>query len=174
LPTLLSHPAIPLATSLIGGRKVSGRLLIAGILASILPDTDAIGFHLGIPYGHLMGHRGFTHSIAFAFCIALAAFFTAHWLRSGRIRAFAVVFVAAMSHALLDALTNGGLGIAFLSPFSNQRFFLPWRPIAVSPLSLERFMSSRGLDVLLSEIIWIWLPCMVIGIFWRSRADEQT
>ncbi len=153
-----------MATALGGGGRVSGRLLVAGMVASVLPDADAIGFHLGIPYGHMMGHRGFTHSITFAFCVALIALLAARWLRSGRIRAFIVVFVAAMSHALLDMLTNGGLGIALLSPFSNERFFFPWRPIAVSPLSLERFMGSRGWFVMRSEFTWVWLPCMGIGI----------
>ena len=27
----------------------------------------------------------------------------------------------------------GGLGVAFFSPFSNARYFLPWRPIRVAP-----------------------------------------
>jgi inner membrane protein len=66
MPTLITHPAVPLAAALLGGRKISGRLLVAGIIGSILPDADVIGFRLGIPYGHLLGHRGFSHSIAFA------------------------------------------------------------------------------------------------------------
>jgi hypothetical protein len=28
----------------------------------MLPDTDAIAFGLGIPYGHALGHGGFSHS----------------------------------------------------------------------------------------------------------------
>lgn len=33
-------------------------------------------------------------------------------------------------------LTDGGLGVAFFSPFDNKRYFLPWRPIRVSPISV--------------------------------------
>ena len=164
MPTLITHPAVPLAAALLGGRKISGRLLIAGIVGSILPDADVIGFRLGIPYGHMMGHRGFSHSMAFALVIGLIAMFMARWLRSGRMAAFVFVCIATASHALLDALTSGGLGVALLAPFSNERFFFSWRPIMVSPLSLDRFMAGRGLQVLRSELVWVWLPCMTIGI----------
>jgi len=47
MPTIISHPAIPLAAAMICGRKkVPGRLLFAATIASILPDADAIGFRL--------------------------------------------------------------------------------------------------------------------------------
>lgn len=58
----------------------------------------------------------------------------------------------------LDAFTNGGLGIAFLWPFSGERFFAPIHPVEVSPLGLSRFLSSKGVAVLWSEILWIWSP----------------
>ena len=74
-----------------------------------------------------------------------------------------VLFVSAASHGLLDAMTSSGLGIAFFSPFSNERYFFPWNPIRVSPLSIGRFMSKRGWEVLQSEFVWIWLPSLAIG-----------
>ena len=61
-------------------------------------------------------------------------------------------------------MTNGGLGIAFFSPFSNRRYFLPWRVIEVSPLSLPELLSWRGLRVLGSEMRYVWGPCAVFGI----------
>ena len=45
-------------------------------------------------------------------------------------------------------------GVAFFAPFNNTRFFFPWRPIEVSPIGLS-FFSTRGMAVLLSELIWI-------------------
>ncbi len=63
-----------------------------------------------------------------------------------------------LSHGLLDALTDGGLGIAFFAPFNETRYFFPWRPIMVSPIGLSQFFSSWGLGVLLSELIWIGIP----------------
>jgi len=67
------------------------------------------------------------------------------------------------SHGLLDALTNGGRGIAFFAPFSDHRYFFPWRPIQVSPIGVG-FFSARGLRVLASEAGWIWLPSAIIAV----------
>ncbi len=72
------------------------------------------------------------------------------------------LFLATASHGVLDAMTNGGLGVAFFSPFDNSRYFLPWRPIRVSPLSFGRFFSARGYLILQNELLWIWLPA---GLF---------
>jgi inner membrane protein len=74
----------------------------------------------------------------------------------GRCAPFAYFFTATASHSVLDAMTNGGLGVAFFSPFSKDRYSLPWRPIRVSPISLHRFFSGRGYAVLQSELLWIW------------------
>ena len=71
-------------------------------------------------------------------------------------------FLATSSHGLLDAMTDGGLGVAFFAPFNNYRYFLPWRPIRVSPINVGRFFTERGLVVLKSELIWIWLPAIVL------------
>jgi inner membrane protein len=64
-------------------------------------------------------------------------------------------------HSQLDALTNGGGGIAFFSPFDDRRYFFPWRPIQVSPIGLAVF-SRWGLRALLTEVLWIWLPLGVL------------
>lgn len=42
------------------------------------------------------------------------------------------LFLATISHSLLDALTNGGMGVALFAPFDNRRFFFPFRPIEVA------------------------------------------
>jgi inner membrane protein len=56
-------------------------------------------------------------------------------------------FLITASHGILDAFTNGGLGIALFSPFDNSRYFFPFRPIQVSPIGAG-FFSMRGLRVL--------------------------
>jgi inner membrane protein len=73
------------------------------------------------------------------------------------------LFAATASHGVLDALTNGGLGVAFLSPFSPTRYFAPVRMIQVAPLAAARLLSHRGTVVLASELLWVWLPCTVLG-----------
>jgi inner membrane protein len=85
-------------------------------------------------------------------------------------------FLAAASHGLLDAMTDGGLGVAFFSPFDNRRYFLPWRPILVSPIGFERFFTIRGLVVFESELLWIWLPVALLmaGVWILRRRTFQS
>jgi inner membrane protein len=139
-------------------------LAAVGCAASVLPDVDALGFAAGIPYGHPLGHRGFTHSLFFAAAVALLCVPLARRLGASPGVTFAFVFASAASHGLLDAMTTGGLGIAFWSPFSNERYFLPWRVIRVSPIGVAPFFSRRGWDVLRSELAWIWAPAGVVAL----------
>ena len=164
MASIISHPAIPLAlTVAFGSRIVPARLVVFGVVCSILPDLDAIGFRAGIPYGHPLGHRGFSHSIVFALLVgAVSALFHRH-LRASARAAFLFTFVSTASHGLLDALTTGGLGVAFFSPFSNQRHFLPWRVIEVSPIGVAAFFSAWGRRVLSSELRWVWAPSAAFG-----------
>ncbi len=163
MPSLFSHPAVPLAIGVaLGARLVPPRLLLAGVAGCVLPDADVVAFQLGVPYESAFAHRGFTHSIFFALvCGALAAAF-AKALHSRAWMAFIFVSIATASHGLFDALTNGGSGIAFFWPFGDVRYFMPLQIILVSPIGLG-FFSERGLMVLLSELKWVWLPCFALG-----------
>lgn len=164
MPTILSHPAVPLGLALaLGSTRVSGRLLAAGVVASVAPDLDVLGFRLGIAYSHELGHRGFTHSLAFAVVLAIMAMVFAHRLKSRPLPAFAFVFVAGASHGLLDMLTTGGHGIALFWPFSEERFFWPIQVIEVSTLNLRRFFGAAGMAVLGSELRWVWLPAAILA-----------
>ena len=175
MASLFSHPAIPLAIGLgLGTRIVSPRLLIAGVVCCLLPDLDVIAFRLRVPYESAFAHRGFTHSIFFALvCGALTAAF-ARTLQTSRWITFAFVSIATASHGLLDAFTNGGSGIAFFWPFGDERYFMPLQIILVSPIGMG-FFSARGAQVLLSELKWVWLPCLVLAtaIYWIRRAWQQ-
>jgi inner membrane protein len=68
------------------------------------------------------------------------------------------------SHGIIDAFTDGGLGVALFSPFDNERYFFPYQPIEVSTLSVERFFNGQGVGVLVSELKWIWLPSMMVFV----------
>jgi inner membrane protein len=165
LPTVFTHPVIPAVVASVAGRKIiSGRLLMAGLIASVLPDADVIGFNLGVPYGHFLGHRGFSHSITFAAIVGLLGMCFARQLEAHRTVASFFLLLSTLSHGVLDALTAGGLGVAFFSPFSDERFFFSWRPIRVSPLELEPFLKLRGWRVFLSEFLWVWLPAVSLGV----------
>ncbi|MFN3076649.1 MAG: metal-dependent hydrolase [Alphaproteobacteria bacterium] len=163
MPTFLSHPAVPLALAYgLGGAAVPRRLMMVGVTVSILPDLDVLAFQLGIPYLNAFGHRGFSHSITLAVIVALITAMFARRLGSEWKRVFAFVGVSMGSHGLLDAFTNGGQGIALLWPFTDERYFAPVQMIEVAPLRLARFFSERGVEVMLSELVWVWLPCGVV------------
>ena len=165
MPTVISHTAIPLALGVgLGSQVVSRRLLIAGVAACILPDLDVIGFRFHIAYADAFGHRGFTHSLAFAVIVAALAACLSRFLRTTPARAFWFVLVATASHGILDSFTNGGLGVALLWPWSADRYFAPVRPIEVAPLSVEGLFSERGARVLLSELSWVWVPCILAAV----------
>lgn len=159
---------------------VPKRVWVAGALCSVVPDLDVIGFHFGVPYGDFWGHRGFTHSLVFSALLATAILilvFRGASPQLSRSALWTYLFLATASHGFLDAMTDGGLGVAFFSPFNNQRYFLPWRPIRVSPIGLGRFFSERGIVVLQSELLRIWLPAALLALsFWllRRRAPPST
>ena len=73
-------------------------------------------------------------------------------------------FTVTASHGVLDALTNGGLGVAFFAPFDGTRYFFAWQPLVVSPISFERFFTSWGGAVLQSELKFIWLPLSLLWL----------
>jgi len=168
LPTVFTHAIVPLALAVAAGRvRVSPKLAVVGAVLAVLPDADVVGFRLGIEYAHEWGHRGATHSIVFA--ALCAAVITAVWKEARSITAFAFLTLSMASHGLLDTLTNGGLGAALFWPFDNARIFAPETPILVSPIG-RSFFSSRGMDTLVSEIWWIWLPCALIAVAgWGAR-----
>lgn len=73
MPTVFSHPAPVLALAALLGGRLSTRMLLFGILCAVLPDADVIGFRFGISYADAFGHRGFSHSLAFALLMAVPA-----------------------------------------------------------------------------------------------------
>ena len=72
MASVFSHPAIALGLGPVFAPKVEPRVWALGAACSMVPDIDVIGFHYGIPYGDLFGHRGITHSLPFAALMALA------------------------------------------------------------------------------------------------------
>ena len=166
VPTVLTHAVSGIVLGSTFRRSLgAGRVWFAGALCAALPDVDVIGFRSGIQYGDLLGHRGLTHSPTFAAVLAalvVAVAFPHGALGSSRRALWLYLFVATASHGCLDALTDGGLGVAFFSPFSNARYYFPVRPIRVSPIGLRAFVSEDGLAVLASEIRWVWVPSAVV------------
>ncbi|HEX8354410.1 MAG TPA: metal-dependent hydrolase [Pyrinomonadaceae bacterium] len=151
-------------------RRMPPRFWVLSVLCAVVPDADVLAFDLGIPYGSVFGHRGFTHSLAFAVLTGVSV--TLVFFRDAANRAALAAFfsLATASHAALDALTNGGLGVALFAPFGGARYFFPFRPVEVSPIGVGEFFGARGLAVILSELLWVWLPaglCLALVIIFR-------
>ena len=163
MPSAFAHALVPVATALGAGKNlINRRLLCVAVFCAVMPDLDVIAFKFGIPYASQWGHRGFTHSIVFALLVAAVALALSSTLKCRPQLVFGAIFLATVSHPLLDMLTNGGLGVALYWPFSNERVFFPIRPIAVSPIGVARFFSEQGLIVLKSELLWVGLPSLAL------------
>jgi len=179
MPTAPTHAIAALA---IGAPfwqpEVPRRLWGVAALLSVLPDCDVIGFRFGIQYGDLWGHRGLTHSLAAA--VLVAGLVTLVGFRKGAgplapAVVWAYLALALASHGFLDACTDGGLGIAFLSPWDRTRHFFPWRPLAVAPIGLHGLFRPSMLRVVRTEFFWVWcpaaLPASLILLLRRQRRE---
>jgi len=144
------------------------KLLYLSILFSVLPDFDVIGFSFGIKYNSLFGHRGFSHSFFFIFFASFVFVFLILPTIKLKSRQFVLLFINFFSigslHVLLDSMTNGGLGVALFSPFSNHRYFMPWRPIQVSAISPQFFFQMDGLTVIKIELLYLIIPSIIFSI----------
>jgi inner membrane protein len=171
VPSVFGHALFGCALGASAGAR--GCVLAAAVFCAVAPDLDVLAFRFGVPYEAPFGHRGFTHSLAFAAALGLsAALLTRIALRAEARPPFgrtaALLALATASHGFFDALTDGGLGVAFFWPLDGTRYFLPWRPIAVSPLAVGRFFSARGFEVVTSEAVWVGLSAVALRL--GSRA----
>jgi inner membrane protein len=177
MATIFTHALVGAALAHAAPAVAARRRLIAcAALLAMLPDIDVLGLRLGIAYGDPLGNRGFSHSLVFAAGISLlvvAVGFREASLRSAKGWSLVLVLaLATASHGVLDAFTNAGLGVGFLLPFDASRSFAPWRPLATSPIGVGALFSGPVLEILSSEVLWLWLPISVwlLGLtLWRRE-----
>ena len=170
----IGHVAVGLAAARLfvnrpGRRGELPAAMVAFTALSLLPDADVVAFWLRIPYSAPFGHRGASHSFVAAAAVGLLAGLAARPLGQRFLRTALFSAAVVASHGLLDTLTDGGLGIALLWPFSNERFFAPWRPIPVAPIGMG-FLSERGMRVAMAELVYS-IPLAVYA-FWPRRAGS--
>ena len=172
MPTIMSHAIVPIALGLaLGKDRIPPATLWAGAILAMVPDLDVIGFRLGIPYESPLGHRGASHALLMAGALASLCLLVLKDART--IGQWLFLFLAAASHGILDAFTSGGLGPALFWPFENDRHFAPWQPIRVSPIGAG-FFSMRGVETLISEARWIWLPMALLAISIRTITRRRS
>lgn len=168
MPTIFSHGiAAVAASSFLKTKADTFKFYALVVVCSCIPDADVIAFRFRIPYANWLGHRGITHSILFSVLLPISILLLFYWRERGftlrYLLLWFVFFLSTLSHALLDGLTNGGLGVCLYCPFSTERFFFDFRPIQVSPIG-KHFFSEAGLRVLKSEFFWIWIPSTVMFV----------
>jgi inner membrane protein len=144
-----------------------------GLMAALalLPDADVIAFLLRIPYSAPWGHRGASHSLALGAATGLLCGALLSPLWPSRIRTTLAATLAIVSHGLLDTLTDGGLGVALLWPYSLTRYFAPLRPIPVAPIGLA-LLTKPGLAVLVTETFY-FLPLLVLSLWPHRRKPSD-
>lgn len=173
MPTVFSHAAVGFVAAKISNETTAPnpRVVIAAMALAALPDADAL-FISVVPYDSQFGHRGFTHSIFFALIVGLLVallLYKAQWATERAFWSLALLFtISIASHGFFDAMTDGGLGVAFFAPFSNARYFFPWRPIPVAPFSLQRLTTPRGLRVISWELALFWTFALGAAIWKRG------
>ncbi len=165
MPTVMSHAVVGLALGTLTSFPTRRRAFwLASAALPMLPDLDVVGRALGIPFYSTWGHRGVSHSFAAAAVVGVVAALLLHRRLETQRAPLAVYFAAlTASHGVLDALTNGGPGVAFFAPFDGTRYFFPWRPIPVSPLA-SHFFGEWGWRVFTAELALIWLPAGLMAL----------
>jgi inner membrane protein len=168
----IGHIAVGMAAARVYRRGQPTRWTLFGSMVvwsglSLCPDADVVGFRFGIAYGAPWGHRGATHSFAFALGLAIAIGLLAAALRLKPWRTTQVAAVVIASHPLLDTLTDGGLGCALWWPFDHHRYFAPWNPIPVAPIG-RHFFSAYGFKVALTELM-LFSPLLLYALWPRKE-----
>jgi len=114
-------------------------LLLITLVLPAIPDLDVVTFRW-VPYQHILGHRGFFHSIGFFIPASLLLAGILHLrlpkprhLRPSLLCAI-YFFLLLFSHGVLDTFTDGGKGVMLFYPITQKRYFAPFRPIPVSSI----------------------------------------
>ncbi len=144
-------------------------------LAALLPVVADFDVFSTAPYGSLWGHRGITHSLAFALAIStVAAGVSCRYLRVNGWLLAGLFFVVAASHDLLDAMTRGGADIPLFWPLDSC--YGNWGPLPVSDIGFG-LPDPRTSRAVRAELLWIWLPMgLLVGLVttWRHVRKRRS
>ena len=175
MASIITHAAVPLLI----GRAMKlpdgvsrRRLALATTALACLPDLDVGAFVFDLRPWDTLGHRGLLHSLPFA--LLMAGLVAVVFFRGPAFtRVLGLLFAAAASHGLIDAMTRGDIGVALLSPLVTERFLFPFRPIPVCPLGLTEYLGRWGAIVIGNELMLIVIPVAIATeIIRRVRAGE--
>jgi inner membrane protein len=154
-----------------GGRASAVTVPITAGMLAMVPDLDSL-LMPWVAYGDPWGHRGMTHSLLFAGVVGLLAAIVLRnrvTVTGGFAGVWAMFAAVIASHGLLDAMTDGGLGVAFFAPFDDARHFLPVRPIPVSPITVDPTI-PRVWHVIGVEAMLLWPAAALLMTIRRPMA----
>jgi len=161
-------PAGYLATTLLLDRAAvpapaRRRLLVVGLIASVLPDLDLLWFYtLG---QRRQVHHAYLPHLPLACAVFFATAALLPWIARARREAWIPWTIAAVNvflHLLLD--TTAG-GIRWLWPFSDAEFALGHVPARHDPWVLNFVLHwTFALEIL--------LVAAVLALLWRRRRDS--
>ena len=143
--------------------------LLFYVFLSSLPDFDFFYIQNNTLHFSNIYHRGFTHSLFFAFFIYLTLF-SINWLIFKRNTQF-ILFLTIISHCILDLFSNdsplseNGYGIKLFWPLSDKYF--------ISPFTIFQGVDSNDLTNILSwknalYDFMLIIPCFLM-IFFKAK-----
>lgn len=147
MPLPIAHSLISAAVFVTYKRGLSIRDDLKGLalfaFAGLLPDIDFIT----VPFTGFGGHRGVTHSFAFAFVATAILYMVVSYIRQKKeSRLWLFLFIAMAIHPLCDFFTYDYLvergGVMLFYPFSQSYF--------ESPVSIFMGIELRYLETILS------------------------
>lgn len=161
MATFITHPLFGAgaAYAISQPRQLSRRFVLLSTFCHWIPDIDVLSYLLPMAETHSLGHRGLTHSVLFAFVVALVIvrcfyrhYSPSQWQYWGLHLWF---FLGTLSHGLLDALVDSNLGVAFLWPMHTQRYLFTWRPLLDLPIDISVLTSLHFWYAQLIELQFI-------------------
>lgn len=169
----LGHVAVGLAAGRLHAGADRPRLgpMLVLTAAAMFPDLDVLARRLGALPGSPWLHRGALHSLPVALGFGIAVAVVVGGLGRTRLRMAVTAALAAASHGVLDTFTGGGAGAMLLWPITSERFLAPWHVLPAAPIGL-RFLSARGLDVLLLEAAW-FSPLLLYALMPRRVGSRR-
>lgn len=178
MASLFAHAALPLVASraLVLPEGHERRVLVAAALCGCLPDLDVVTYALEIRANEPLGHRGLFHSLLAAFVLAgVATFVVCRKLdrRGPEVRrVFLFLLFSAVSHGVLDALTQGEVGVALFAPFSTVRVASPWKLLPACPVGLTEYLGYFGFLTLANEVLYAVAPVALAVSLVRARRPD--
>ncbi len=142
-------------------------LILFSVITAVLPDFDIVIFLVFQP--QMVPHRGFSHTLLFALLSSgILTLVASRFMQMRLARLWSVLFLAALSHLLLDYLMGAGAPVPLFWPFLDLGFICPYKLVPVAYYGKVArayfsfpFWALNGLAIALEIIIFV--PMIVIA-----------